>query len=227
MAKNMYKGVKTWNPHVGCLFGCTYCVPSYHQTTKWIDRMRKTKCEGCQKFLPHEHTNRLTQPLPSAKIIWPCAHGDICFAKPGFIKRVIERTRKYPKKTFFWQSKSPKCFNQYLPYFPPNTVLLTTMETNRNENYNLISKAPKPSVRFKEFLEVKWPRKMLTVEPVLDFDPEILLKWVLELKPECVWFGYNSKPKSVKLPEPEKKKTQEFIKSLEANGVEIRFKTMR
>lgn len=227
MAKNMYKGVKPWNPFVGCRFDCTYCIPSYHRIAKWVDRMQKGNCKECQSFLPHVHPKRLPQRLPSDKIIWPCAHGDICFAKPAFIRQVIERTKEYPKKTFFWQSKSPKCLNQYLPYLPSNSVLLTTMETNRDKNYHLISKAPKPSVRFKEFLKVKWPRKMLTIEPVLDFDPEILLKWVLKLKPEVVWFGYNSKPQSVKLPEPDKKKTKQFIKALKAHGIKIKFKTMR
>ena len=223
----MYAGVKPWNPFIGCKFRCTYCVPSFQRIVKWVARMQKSGCKGCQGFLPHEHPGRLTQRLPGDAIIWPCAHGDISFARPDYIKRVIERTKEYPKKTFYWQSKSPKCFEQYLSCFPENTILLTTLETNRDEQYNQISRAPVPSVRFDAFLNIKWPRKIVTIEPILDFDGDEFLGWMWELMPESVWIGYNSKAKSVKLPEPPTEKTLKFIKLLESKGITVKRKTMR
>lgn len=46
------------------------------------------------------------------------------------------------------QSKTPSCFQKYLSFLPENTYLLTTLETNRDEGYEKISKAPKPSERY-------------------------------------------------------------------------------
>jgi hypothetical protein len=83
---------------------------------------------------------------------------------------VIERATKYPDRLFYWQTKNPACLSQYVDFFPENTVLLTTIETNRDAGYREISKAPLPTQRYEDFLNVKWPRKIITIEPILDFD---------------------------------------------------------
>ena len=225
--QNMYQGVKAWNPFVGCRFDCAYCRPSFQRVVKrvWIMQGRK-EGDGCRDFSPHEHPERLKS-LPSGNVIWPCAHGDISFARPEFIKQVIGKTKEYPAREFYLQSKNPACFNQYLCLFPENTILLTTLETNRDEGYERISKAPAPSVRYKAFLGLKWPRKIVTMEPLLDFDPEILLLWIKNIAPEGVWIGYNSKPTSVRLPEPSLEKTKAFIRQLKDAGLKVREKTIR
>jgi hypothetical protein len=47
----------------------------------------------------------------------------------------------------------------------------------------------------------------------------------LRLRVEYVWLGYNSRPKSVKLPEPSPEKVQEFVGLLA--GIEVRGKELR
>jgi hypothetical protein len=226
--QNMYRGVKTWNPYLGCKFDCIYCEPSFKRMLRRVFECQGGKCIGCRDFLPHEHPDRLLKPFPSEKVIWPCAHGDISFARPEFIVQVIKKTQEYPMREFYWQSKSPACFNQYLTIFPqPQTILLTTLETNRDEGYDRISRAPVPSERYKAFRDLQWPRKIVTIEPILDFDPEILLQWLKEIAPESIWLGYNSKPASVKLPEPALEKTMAFIEQLKNAGLKVREKTMR
>ena len=133
--ENMYHDVGTWSPFAGCKFGCVYCKPSYQRMLRRVYFCQGKKCAGCRDFTPHEHADRLTKPLPAKPTIWACAHGDITFADPDFIKRIIERTKDYPEKEFYWQTKDPECYEKYLPYFPPNTTLLITLETNRNEEY--------------------------------------------------------------------------------------------
>jgi hypothetical protein len=84
----------------------------------------------------------------------------------------------------------------------------TTLETNRDDLYEGISKAPKPSARYKDFLKVKHPLKMITMEPVIDFDLDVMVNWITKINPCMVWLGYDSR--SSGLPEPE----LEIVKSL-------------
>jgi hypothetical protein len=68
---------------------------------------------------------------------------------------------------------------------------------------------------------------VVTVEPVLDFDLRIFSAWICNIRPEYVWIGYNSKPKSVTLPEPSEDKVQKLIQRLLDAGIEVRGKTLR
>jgi len=225
---NMYYGVKPYNPFVGCLNGCIYCKPSFVRQVRRVYYCQGRKCRKCFDFVPHEHPERLLLPVPTGKVIWPCAHGDIAFADPSFIRQIIIKTQRYPDKTFYWQSKNPLRFAQYLNDFPKsNTILLTTLETNRDEGYGKISKAPLPSIRYNDFKNLNWDRKVLTIEPILEFDHDIFLSWIKDVNPEAIWIGYNSKPKSVQLPEPPKENTLAFIKAIYNYGYEVRIKTMR
>ncbi len=75
------------------------------------------------------------------------------------------------------------------------------------------SRAPEPSRRFKDFLEVDHPRKFVTIEPILDFDLEPFVEWIREIGPERVYIGYDSRRKR-DLPEPSLEKTQELVRRL-------------
>lgn len=136
------------------------------------------------------------------------------------------------KKTYYFQSKNPSVFNFYLDWFNGNldkVILLTTLETNRDEVYGNISKAPFPTTRFNDFLDLEYSRKVVTIEPILDFDSEIFLRWMRLLKDqgtlEYVWFGYDSK--RCGLPEPSTEKAQRFVDELQAYGIEVRGKNLR
>ena len=53
---------------------------------------------------------------------------------------------------------------------------------------------------------------MITIEPIMKFDLEILVEWVQLLKPIWVWVGYDTK--NTGLPEPTLKETYELIDKL-------------
>ena len=91
------------------------------------------------------------------RAIFVCEDDDIALANPKCMERVFRAMRKDKKKDRVWfvQSKDPVCLGKYLELLPENTYLLTTLKTNRDEGYGKISRAPKPSVRYSDFLGLK------------------------------------------------------------------------
>ena len=104
---------------------------------------------------------------------------------------------------------------------------MTTLETNRDEGYRKISKAPRPSVRYQQFKALDYPRKVVTIEPVMDFDLRVFGGWIRSLRPEYVWLGLNSKPESVTIPEPALDKVKKLMEMVTLAGIEIRGKELR
>ena len=223
---NMYANAKTWNPFKGCHFDCVYCVPSFQRQSK----RQKHLCQDCYTYSPHCHEDRLDK-IPSARIIFVCGNADISFCPEEFarriVARIVEHNLRAPAKTYYLQSKRPAYFEPLLGQLPPNVILLTTLETNRDGGYDLVSKAPPPSERYHQFKNLDYARKVVTIEPVLDFDVPVFGSWIENIRPEYVWLGFNSKPESVKLPEPGEDKVQKLANQLRAASIEIRGKTLR
>ena len=229
---NMYAGAKTWNPLVGCNFDCTYCKPSFKAQRK----RQKQNCLKCYRFEVHEHPNQL-KAIPATPIVFVAGGADISFARPAYVRQILDAIRAMEEKklrrndtkaqTYYLQSKRPECFEQFLSELPPSVALVTTLETNRDEGYPDISKAPVPSERYHQFKALKYPRKIVTIEPLMDFDAEVFANWVIGIGPERVWLGFNSRPKQVVLPEPSVEKLQGFARVLVAAGIDIHGKRLR
>ena len=231
--KGMYPNTKTWNPAVGCKFACKYCEPTFQAAVAWSTQQRRVNCDGCLKYYPHEHPERLSK-FPSEDIIFAFGNGDISFYSQEFVEKAIDslivhlqRSRK--SKTVYFQSKDPKCLAKYFDRLIPikdSVVMLTTLETNRDEGYSDISKAPLPSDRYRDFLNLDWKRKIVTIEPVMDFDLDEFVNWIQQISPEAVYLGFNSKPEAVKLPEPSPEKFWQLQNAL-SSFVEVRLKDTR
>jgi uncharacterized Fe-S cluster-containing radical SAM superfamily protein len=219
---NMYRqSVESWNPFVGCEYDCVYCESSFKRQMK----RRRRKCMDCYNFKPHLHPERLSRSLPRTKaddFIFCCDMGDIAFCKPEWMQKILARIEQLSDRTFLIQSKNPSIFNDYR--FPGNILLGTTIETNRDDLYEGISNAALPIQRYKAMLKVRHKRKIVTVEPVLDFDVEIMERWVLEIRPETCYVGYDSKKNC--LPEPELSKVEVFMERLKER-TRVRAKTIR
>ena len=109
--------------------------------------------------------------------------------------------------------------------FPENVVLGITLDTNRDRLCQAVSKAPLPSERYDVFKSLNHPRKMVTVEPVMDFDLETMVCWMEHINPCMVWLGYDSS--NTDLPEPELAKVKELHWELGRRGFVVMLKTMR
>jgi DNA repair photolyase len=221
---NMYNlSVEQWSPFAGCEHECVYCKSSFQRQLK---RWAKKNCPGCYEFVPHTHPERLGQKLPKTKhmqFIFTCSSGDIAFCSTEYLEKIIARIQSEPGKTFLIQSKAPGTFNRAT--FPKNVILGTTLETNRDELCEGTSKAPKPSQRYNDFLKVNHQLKMVTIEPVIDFNLDGMISWVENINPCMVWLGYDSGKN--KLPEPKLEKVKSLHWQLSEKGFVVILKTIR
>ena len=165
--------------------------------------------------------------MPSDRVIFVLSNGDISFCDPIFVDKIVEVMKKDRRsnRVFLLQSKDPAFFTDLLDGLPHNVVLMTTLETNRDSQYSEVSKAPLPSQRFHDFLQLAWDRKALVMEPILDFDLNVILEWAEKLKPEAIFIGFESKRKCI-LPEPLPSKVVDLHKELQGLGLKTYDKTI-
>ena len=213
------KRIRTWNVFKGCKYNCVYCVQRDQA------KRQKHRCELCYQYTPHLHPERLNEKFKEGETVFVAAMGDIVFATHEQWDAILEVIRNYPKTTFFLQSKNPHCFFRGFVY-PKNVVLGTTIETNR-DTY-AFSDAISTDYRYDAMRGIIH-RKYISIEPVFDFDLDILVEWIKEIAPEFVYVGYLNplwKAKKLQIPEPPLEKTEELINELK-KFTEVRLKTMR
>ena len=141
-----------------------------------------------------------------------------------WILKVLNRIRQFPHTTFFFLTKNPARYLEFLDVMPRNAILGATIETNRDEGYERISKAPKPSERIKAMIELTWPHKLIVIEPVLDFDLEEFVKALKDIGLREVYVGYDNYGN--KLPEPPLEKTLQLVNALREFTI-VHVKTLR
>ncbi len=201
--ENMYKfSVLQWNVFKGCGYDCVYCKESFQSQEKRDFH----NCRECRDYIPHAHPEYLVEddyplpPTPYMRFIFVGASGDISFCKGSdrldkHFQYIIDRIANEQGKNFLLQSKDPDTFNR-IKRIPSNLTLGITLETNRDEGYDKISKAPSPSKRYGDFLHIKHKFKMLTLEPMLKFDLPIMLEWINNIRPDFIWIGTDYANKS-------------------------------
>ncbi len=213
---NMFDWItKTYNPLGGeCPHKCEYC---YVKSNRF--EATKKKYSG-KPFLNHREANKS---LGKDNFIFVCSMIDM-FAdsiKAYSILKILEQCRKYDNKYLF-QSKNPKRFYDFEGKFPKATYLGTTIETNRI--YSQMGNTPKPMDRAMALNHhANYFPTMVTVEPIMDFDPLELWNLICICNPERVNIGADSK--GHKLSEPSADKIKELIYNLKDVGIEVKLKS--
>lgn len=189
---NMYAFVThTWNPIRGeCPHDCSYCY-------------MKVYPQGEFRFAEKEMGTNLGK----GNFIFVGSSTDMWLGQPEWIVATLNHCSKYLNRYLF-QSKDPARFLFFIDFMPSDFVLGTTIETNRDYEVN---QAPTPEARMLAMLDSPRP-KMVSIEPIMDFDLGILLHWVEDIKPLFVSIGADSK--GHKLPEPSADKLQALIEAL-------------
>jgi DNA repair photolyase len=194
---NMYGFVThTWNPIKGkCIHDCDYCYMKVFP----------------QKDL-HLVEKELLDNLGEDNYIFVGSSTDM-FANnvpKEWIMKALSSCRKHNNQYLF-QTKNPIRFLEFLDFFPEKTILAITLETNRETN---CVNCPQPTDRAYAFSNIVFNRfdKMITIEPIMDFDVPYLLEMIRDIRPKYVTIGADSKNHN--LPEPSEFKIKLLIDEL-------------
>lgn len=205
---NMYGFVThTWNAIKGkCEHDCVYC---YMKVWGKLNPIRLDKRE-------------LNIDLGEGNFIFVGSSTDM-FASNVPIKW-IEETIDYCKQfnnKYLFQSKNPTRFLAYLDKFPKDTILCTTLETNRYVEG--LSKTPSIQERVNAMVKISRLSDfdlMVTIEPILDFDLDEFVDMIKQINPKYVAIGADSKNHN--LAEPSTEKVDALIKELSEFDIKVK-----
>lgn len=201
----MYNWVTyTWNPVRGrCPTDCVYCY------VKSIPG--RLDCE------PYLVEKELSINLGKGNTIFVGSTIDLFASEipSDWIRRVLDYCRKFQENTYIFQSKNPIRFLDF--HFPKNTIIGTTLETNRNfKTFGITSKAPSPYNRacwIKKSKKSSMMRTFVSIEPIMDFDVNEFVNFIRYINPGFVSIGADSKGHN--LPEPSMDKVEQLIAELQ------------
>lgn len=191
---NMYGFVThTWNTVKGkCPHDCSYC---------YMKRFPQSEL--------HFDENELKTNLGRGNTIFVGSSCDMWAddIPADWIEKTLQHCINSESNAYLFQTKNPSLFNEYLKEydFPQWTVLCITLETNRKVKNN----SPNPASRGIEFSLVKHDKKMVTIEPIMDFDLHLFVDLISLIKPFQVNIGADTGNNH--LPEPEDKKIIDLI----------------
>jgi hypothetical protein len=129
------------------------------------------------------------------------------------IRAVLNRCLEFPGNKYFFQSKNTYNLSYHEVMFPANSVVCTTLETNRNY-YPIMGNSPTPHIRAFYFKVIPSSfEKHITIEPIMDFDLPEFVEMIKDCAPAQVNIGADSGRNG--LPEPPAGKVLELIAELE------------
>jgi len=165
----MYPWVTHTHTHLGgeCPHRCSYC---YVDNPRWG---RPARYQGSLRLIEKE----LSVDYGAGKTIFiENCHDLFAHDVPeAHIRRIMCHCHRHPQNTYVFQTKNPKRFDSLSSSFPKGSILGTTIETNRDTAE--FSRAPRPLDRMLAMEKIK-EKKFVTIEPVMDFDINILAEWM-------------------------------------------------
>jgi DNA repair photolyase len=215
---NMYPWVTKRRNYIGgnCPHQCVYC---------YVNRMKKrfqhlrNRYSGASFMLEEE----ISKNEGKGHVIFVQDCGDL-FAEAvpdELVERVLGHCRAYPYNTYLFQTKNPVRFIQYRDAFPKLCILGATIESDINHP-NISKAIPNKHRIFVMGLNIlKGFDKMVSVEPVMDFNHERFVEVLKQIEPLFVSIGADSKRYGLK--EPDKEKLLTFIEALRG-FTEVRLK---
>ena len=209
----------TWNPLGGkCPFNCIYCWSMSEKGL--VKRYKMKKYQGPPRLIEKEFGR-----FKESEFVFVQDMSDLFagIVPEEYIQRVLEHIQKFPKTTFLLLTKNPSRYREFEDRIPNNCICGVTVETNRDKGYDRISHAPLPTdrlVAMRLFRDDR--RKMISIEPIMDFDLDYFVNEIKATKPSFAYIGYDNY--NYGLPEPPLSKTIELMKQLK-EFTEVRTKS--
>ena len=209
----------TWNPISGCLYNCNYC---------WAKDLATTKLKNSKRyssgFKPSLNKNEFTSRFAKGDLIFVSDMGDMFgnFTPTKWIVQVLNHIGQFSEADFLFMTKNPDRYLELLPQIPKNAILGATIETTSDEivQTDKLSHAPLPSERYKAMKTLEWDRKIVSIEPIVDFNLNKFAEWMEDINPFIIYVGYDNY--SHKLREPTLKQTTELLNKLSETSLVIR-----
>ncbi len=198
------KPMRTWNCWVGCGFNCTYCNARKTALTRLKHSPRYQ--DG---FNPHLVESELGRKFKPGDFVFIGYMGDISFASLTVIVDLCRRIAEQPEVNFLFCTKNPLCYHYWRVAWPMNLHLSATIETNRD--YHL-STALAPIYRYGAMRTLAHPKKLISIEPICDFDLGEMLTWMKDISPSIIEIGADNYHNH--LPEPKWYKVQSLLNGL-------------
>lgn len=193
---NMYSWVThTWNTFKGeCPHGCTYCYMK-----RW----------GKQKSVRFDDSE-LNTDLGSGNFIFVGSSCDMWADSipEEWIFKTLEHCEKFDN-TYLFQTKNPKNIRRILP---AKSRVCVTIETNRWYP-EIMKDSPPPEARVEQIKLIRHP-VYITIEPIMDFDLDEMLRMMYFCSPQQINIGADSGNNN--LPEPSKEKLEQLIFALKS-----------
>lgn len=192
----MYSWVThTWNTVKGeCPHGCIYCY------------MKRWGKQYPVRFDERE----LNTDLGSGNFIFVGSSCDMWAESipEEWIIKTLRHCEKFDN-TYLFQTKNPKNIRRILP---SKSRVCVTLETNRWYP-EIMKDSPKPEQRVIETMLIRHP-VYITMEPILDFDLDDVMRMMYDCSPEQINIGADSGNNN--LPEPNRDKLEQLIFALKS-----------
>lgn len=142
-----------------------------------------------------------------------CSGNDLGVAPIDVKVQILRKCREEERNFYLIQSKNPYGFKEVESEFPRNIIIGTTIETNRKDLCKAVSNAPEPYWRVRGMLLFRRYLEMISVEPKMDCDPDVLASWIRAIGPNFVSIGADSGNNN--LVEPTPNRVQDLIERIE------------
>lgn len=217
---NMYSWCSHTHSHLAgeCPHRCSYCYVQA-MARRFPDRLLRAK--GELRLIEEEFAVR----YGSGKTIF-VEHMNDLFAEAvptEWIHRILGHCVSWPSNVYVFQTKDPERLLGFLGRLPSQVLIGTTIESNRWMK-DFMGNAPIPMCRASAMIKIPSYRDtFVTIEPIIDFDLDVMLDWMEGIRPLFVNIGADSKGSN--LPEPSADKILALIDGIKALGIEIRQKS--
>jgi protein gp37 len=208
----------TWNPLGGeCLHNCTYC---------WAKKLAQNYNMKKYTGTPTLSSKEMARSFKETDFVFVCDMTDLFgdWVPTLLIQQVLLKLQlgvmANSQTQYILLTKNPQ---RYLEFkIPDNCIVGATIECDMAFKVN--GEAPTPYSRLDAMKHLKHPRKMVSIEPIMNYTETFLYK-LLAIKPEFVAVGYDNYNNN--LPEPHLAKTMGLIMCLEQEGIKVYRKTLR